>query len=254
MVGSRVLAALSKFIGVLVMPSGLLWILLAALAVFAWRRHPRLGAATFALWVSYTVVGNVWVGSWLIQALERQVDAVHPEDVPPLDALFVLGGGVKVGPRDWPEASGSGDRAILAVRLYHLGHTPVLVTSGRAVPGIMAPRDHTEDTSRLWRQLKVPESAIVRLSTPYRTSMELDEYIKLKAQRGWGRVGLLSSAYHLPRVMRNARRVGFDAIPIAADHRGGAPPFGLIGMVPQSSGFTKVQTACWELVGMLAGR
>ena len=236
------------------MPAGLLWILLAGLAVLAARHHRRLGGAVAALWVAYTLVGNVWVGAWLIRALESQVDTVHPEEVPPLDALFVLGGGVKVGPRDWPEASGSGDRAILAVRLYHAGRTPVLVTSGRSVPGIMKHRDHSEDTARLFRQLRVPESAIVRLSHPYRTSMELDAYVELKAERGWDRVGLLSSAYHLPRVMRNARRVGFEAIPIAADHRGGAPPFGLIGLVPQSSGFTKVQTACWELVGMLAGR
>jgi uncharacterized SAM-binding protein YcdF (DUF218 family) len=246
---------LSKLLGFLVMPAGLLWLLLIGLTAWAgWRRRRRELLAHALVLVLYTLVGNVWLGSWLCTILEGEVEVVHPEDLEPLDALFVLGGGSKPGPRGWAEAGQAGDRVVLSARLHLMGKAPVLITSGRTVPGLVADMDITLDMAQLWMGLGVPESAIIRLSEPWNTSQEIPLYKALVEERGWRRVGILSSHYHLARVLAHCRRLGFDPIPIGADHRGGLMPFTPPFLVPQAEGFHLVQTAVWEWVGRLAGR
>jgi len=243
---------LAKLLGLLAMPTGLLWLALIGLAV--WFRRERAGRALLGVLLAYTLAGNVWVGGALMQSLEAGVRSVHPEEVPPLDALFVLGGGTKLGPRDYPEAGTHGDRVVLAARLYHAGKVALLVTSGRSTPGIGEDRDITLSHLRIWTELGVPESAVLRLSAPHNTSMELAEYAALARDHRFERVGILSSAFHLPRVMANAERQGLAAIPIAADHRGGHGGLALPNLVPQADGFARVGLACWELLGRAVGR
>lgn len=249
------MAELEKLLGYLSMPTGLLWLfMLAAVAYTVRVRAYRSTAAWAVAFVLYSIAGNGWVGAALMRAVEGQIIAVHPDDVGTLDALFVLGGGSKLGPRDYPQVGSAGDRIIEPVRLYHAGKVKTLVTSGRTVPGMGDPQDITLEIHRIWRELGVPDEAIIRLSAPYNTRMEIEAYSKLIAERRFKQVGLLTSAYHLPRAMRTANRVGLAVVPIAVDHRGGGPAFSYVHLVPNGAGFKQVHLACWEIIGSLVGR
>lgn len=247
--------AFQKFVARLVMPSGLLWLLLIGVTVWAWRSGQRKQAfAWTGTLLLYTVIGNCWVGTALLGALEAQIPNHHLADPRPFDAVLVLGGGTKPGPGGSPQLSSVGDRVALAARLYHAGRAPVLVTSGSSIAAIHGAADISEQTARIWTELGVPPSAIRRVPLPKNTSQEVAAYKTLIAAEGWKRVGIVSSAWHLPRVLRQCRQHDLELLPLPADHRGVVPGFALVWLVPQAIGFAQVQSALWELVGMAVGR
>ena len=246
---------LRKFVGACLMPAGLVWLgLLAFARVLAQRAGRALAGAALALWLLYTLAGNAWLGSFALERLQRAYATVDPLGQGKFDAVLVLGGGVEVGDDGSPSLTAAGDRVVVAVRLYRAGKTPLLATTGpyTLLPGGAAASDAAA-TAAIWRQLGVPEESIVLLEGPRTTT---DEVLALKtavAERGWRRVGLLTSAWHLPRAMSLCRRYGVDAVPLPAEAVR-TPPLRLRWLVPQQDGFQSVQTACWETLGTLAGR
>ncbi len=245
----------TKLLGMLLMPTGLLWVGLLVAAVWALRRRLRgLGLFLGLLFVVLTLSGNRQVGAALIVTLERQVPG-FAADAPPLEALFVLGGGSDVDDLGRPCFGDAGDRIAEAARLWHAGRVKVLVASGVSDDATWGRRDAALETRVLWRGLGVPDSAILAVPEPcFITRDEIRAYQRLQALHGWRRVGLVSSAYHLPRAMALARRVGLDVIPIASDRRGRASRFQVWHLIPGVSGFERTQLACWEILGRWMGR
>ena len=246
---------LQKIIGWLLMPMGLIWLVIVFVTVAEWvgRRPRRAIPWTIAL-VAFTAIGNMWLGTRLIGAVERLAPSVLPTEIDRLDAIFVLGGGTKLGPGGYPELGSVGDRVMLGARMFKTGKTDTLVTSGSSIPGLHTARDLSAETARIWTDLGIPDSAIVRLPEPINTSQEVAAYKALIEERGWKSVGLLSSAWHLPRILRSCRRHGLKVTPIAADHRSGDMKLTPGVLVPHASGLLLIHRAAWELVGMAAGR
>lgn len=247
--------SLSKLIGFLIMPAGLVWLGLLLAPIWAFQqRRKGFALALFALCLAYTLAGNPALGRALMARLEHRIPPLPPE-APPFEAVFVLGGGSEEGPEGLPQLSEAGDRIAAAAALWHAGRTRFLVASGASDDSLRGPRDAGKETEALWRRLGIPGEAILRLERPCRiTREEVAAYAELKRQRGWTRVGLLSSAWHLPRALRLARRAGLEVTPIPADFRGRPERFQLWHLVPQADGFQQVQLACWEWLGAAAGR
>jgi uncharacterized SAM-binding protein YcdF (DUF218 family) len=246
---------LRKFVGACLMPAGLVWLgLLAFARVLAQRVGRPFAGAALGLWLLYTVAGNAWFGSAVLARLQRGYSALDPFDQGQFDAVLVLGGGADVGGDGRPMLTVVGDRVVLAVRLFRAGKTSLLVTSGPYLPLPGGGATSTAAaTAAIWRQLGVPEESIVLLEGPRTTT---DEVLALKtaaAERGWRRVGLLSSAWHLRRAMGLCRRFGVAVTPLPSDAVR-LPQVRLRWLVPQDIGFFQVQAACWELLGALAGR
>lgn len=177
--------ALSKVIGYLLMPAGLVWLGLIAASAWAFRRRQRgLGTALLLLTLGYTLAGNPMLGRALMARLERQVPMPSP-DAPPFDAVFVLGGGSEEGVDGRPHLSDGGDRIAAAAALWHAGRTRFLVASGASDDSLRGPRDAARETETLWRALGIPAEAILRLDRPCRiTREEIQAYTDLKRQRG----------------------------------------------------------------------
>ena len=246
---------LRKFVGACLMPAGLVWLgLILFSRVLAQRIARPFAGAAFALWLLYTLAGNAWFGGAVLAWLQRGYVALDPFGQGQFDAVLVLGGGVDVRDDGRPMLTAAGDRAVLAVRLFRAGKTPLLVTSGPYLPLPGGGATSTAAaTAAIWRQLGVPEESIVLLEGPRTTT---DEVLALKtaaAERGWRRVGLLSSAWHLRRAMGLCRRFGVAVTPLPSDAVR-LPQVRLRWLVPQDIGFFQVQAACWELLGALAGR
>lgn len=246
--------AFTKLLGMLLMPLGLLWLglLLATLSAFR-RKLPGLGACLALLWLGCGLAGNLQVGHALIGRLEIQILAL-PQEAPPLEALFVLGGGTQVDDRGKPFLSDGGDRVAEAARLWHSGRTKLLVASGGS-RDLAGGRNLGLETALIWRDLGIPAASIRVIEEPcFITRSEIQAYHRLKVKEGWQRVGLLSSAWHLPRALALAKREGLEVIPVPSDRRGRVHQFQLWHLVPQYEGLQHTQLACWEWLGRRMGR
>lgn len=248
--------ALDKILARLVLPAGLVWLLLGASASIAFVRGRDLAAAGLAgLTGLYWLAGAPVVGQWLLQRIELPYRELDPLSLPRLDAAVVLGGGTReVDGR--PRLDDAGDRVLLGAQLYRRGKVGRLIATGSSIPGLGDPRDLSEETAALWQSLGVPESAIVRLPQPRNTTQEL-QVVKafVETSTTIETLGLVTSAWHLPRALALADRVGLEVVPLPADVRS-SPEIGmeLRDFIPDGDGFREVHQACWELLGRAVGR
>lgn len=250
------LLTLQKIVGFLLMPAGLIWLALIIAVAVSWRRcSPLRVLLQTGILLAYTLAGNIHVGHALMRHLEKQVPDSHRLPDAPFDAACVFGGSTELDPFGRPELACSGDRVIAAARLYHAGLTKLLVASGVSADSPSGPRSLAEETRQIWLSLGVPDAAILLVPEPcWVTSDEARAFKRLKAERGWKSVALVSSAWHLPRIMRLAEREGLVGTPYGSDWRGREHVFQPQDCVPQGAGFWRVNLAAWEFVGSLSGR
>jgi uncharacterized SAM-binding protein YcdF (DUF218 family) len=250
------LFSFQKLLGNLMMPAGLVWLLLIAVCgVYLRRRQWGTALLLTLATLGYTAAGNFYLGATLMAGLERQLPPVNLDTVAPFDAVCVLGGGCDEDPWGDPQLSSAGDRVFLAARLWHQGKARLLVTSGMNLDGVKGLEDSGEQTRALWRQVGVPDSAILVVKEPcWITRDEIGAYRRLHDRFGWKRMALLSTASHLPRALVQAERAGLAMTPLGADWQGRSHPFEAQYLVPQGTGFRLVQLACWEILGRWAGR
>ncbi len=244
---------LQKVIAKLLMPAGLVGVGLVALTAMAFQRRQHR-AITCAVLAAYLAASNEWVAARMMARLERDYAGIDPFASGSFDAVFVLGGGTSVTPLGGAQLGGSGDRVALAAQLYHAGVTRTLVTSGHSIAGLEQERDYSEDTALIWRRLGVPAQAIVRLGGPRNTAEEAAAYAGLIRERGWRRVGLVTSGSHMRRALRQARRQGLEFTPLPADLKGRPSPPSAVVLLPQAHALDDVQRAAWELLGGVLAR
>lgn len=244
---------LEKSIGRLVMPLGLAWLSMLILAFGCFfRGHPRF-AGLFAIpWLLLTFAGNEPLANVLTGAVEGE--PADPFSEAPFDAVIVLGGGTSETHLGAAQLGSSGDRVVLGARLYHRGLTPVLVTSGSPIAGF-SEHDAAAATVRIWTELGVPPSAIVRVDGARTTTDEARLHAALIRERGWARVGVVSSAIHLRRAMSLFEHEGARVVPLAAGETQEPVRWrGLPSLIPYGDAARRVHAACWELVGRWVGR
>jgi uncharacterized SAM-binding protein YcdF (DUF218 family) len=246
--GSRLIGM--KVIAFLILPSGFLWIF--GLALVCWpgfKRSVRIGC--FAGWILYSMAGSPYVGNLLLRTLEAPFyQFEQPEE--PLDVIVLLGGGTARTPGGRPALGTHGDRVLRPALHYRSGLAKILVTTGRSITERGADRLLSRETSEIWQAFGIPPGDILELPDPTNTAEELAAVAELaESHPGWKRIGLSSSASHLPRAMKEAANQGLEVIPVPSDFRSAPMSFSPMYLIPQGRGFRDVQTALWEYLGML---
>jgi len=248
---------LQKALGRVALPLGLLWAFLWARTIWLAGAFDVRGALRVgAIAVAVTVVGNEPLGQQMMKIIEAPYQQ-DPFSEAPFDAIIVLGGGAQLGPHGHHELGPAGDRVFLGARLFLAGKTPVLVTTGSAITGFRQAFDNTGATALMWKEVGVPADAIIQVGDSRNTSEEARACARLIAERGWRRVGLVTSAWHLRRAEGLFQQAGIPAgviVPLAADHHGTPSWEGLFSVVPVGSGAWLQQKAAWELLGAAVGR
>ena len=243
------LLILRKTVGSVLMPASFLWLVLGCSVLVFWSK-PRARLALALTWVAYTLAGSPWTAFLLMNALEAPYRHQRPlSGAGVYDAVLVMGGGVVPAPNGEPQLGFAGDRVRMGAALYTAGRARLLVASGTRIDGKI---DLTEATSRLWMQMGVPAEAILRLPGPRNSAQEVEAYATLVRERGWERVALVTSAWHLPRALALCRGHGLAPDPLAADFRAGRRPGSVLGLIPKGWSFADVEAATWEYVGLAA--
>ena len=223
---------LSKLLPLLLYPLGL-GLLLQLLGLAAAAKGSEQGSRRrrqASLWLSGTGVGLIWLCAMplssrqLIWGLEDRAAALTPQQLPRADAVVVLGGGLRpaLPPRQGVEVSERGDRLLRGVQLVRRGLAPLLVTSGERVsftghdpapPQALWARD-------LAQELGLPADRILINPGSRTTAEEARDIGALGRRRGWTRVLLVTSAFHMPRSLATfQQRSGLTVVPVACDYQ-----------------------------------
>lgn len=214
-----------KLITEMAMPVGLLWLLLIAVTYATLVSRQRLmSLLAMICLLLLTVFGNQYVANSLTYSLEQPYLDQAPIQPGDVDTVVLLGGGAFTGLRGSSHLSFSGDRVAAAARLYHAafakGMTPQIICTGiqvyRSDPADLDPR---EESKNCLVALGVPEKDISTLAgaNTYQEMQHLKEWID--GQNSTHRLGILTSAWHLPRAMRLAEARGIKAIAVPSDFR-----------------------------------
>ena len=245
-----------KLATALAMPVGLVWLTLLVSTIATCVRG-RYGAAVLpaGAFVLLSVAGNEYAAGRAVRALEAPYVDAEP---PAVDTAVVLGGGVWQTPAGRPSVNGSGDRVVHAARMYHAGRAGRLHCTGAAPPALSKlTRDEAELTRELLRDLAVPSEAIT-VGGGANTSEELAALTSLVEDGELaGTLGVVTSAWHMPRVERLAAAAGLEIVPLPADFKGpsAAPPAArVLSAVPTAGALSLSTTVAKEWLAKLVNR
>ncbi len=241
-----------KFLYSFVLPPGIFVVLLLAASVWLWRksRKQAMTIAAIALLLYLSVIPLT--SQALIKGLERQYD--QPGSVGG-DVIVVLGGGATRGTPDLGGegnlSGGAANRLLTAVRLHRATGLPILFSGGQ----VFSDSGNEADIAR--RQLialGVPEGDILVENRSLNTEQNAVYTAALLKSSGLSHPVLVTSAFHLPRAIREFRLAGVEPEPFPTDYlaSGGRFAFypGLLS--PSSAAAATAGTAFKEYLGLLA--
>ena len=253
-----------KVAGALLTPVGLTWLLLGGLTGILWRRSQRgLAAVAGAGWLLLSLAGNPQLAARQFALLEGPFATAAQADGVTMDALLVLGGGVMITSTGRVTLGDAAERVTWPVQLYRQGVARSLVSSGPSIPSgrtaartspAPPPISYAEAVAAQWIALGVASQDIVVFAGPRTTKEEINAFRRLVEERGWRRVGVATSAWHMRRALRHCRRVGLDVHPFPCDVRGDPPHWRWRHLLPSASALAATSVAWTEALALLAGR
>ncbi|MBK1674996.1 hypothetical protein CKO35_17295 [Ectothiorhodospira shaposhnikovii] len=244
---------LDKLLAQLAYPLGLLF-LLALLALLLWLiRWRRTGAGVLCLGLAWVWLWSMPVASDALRAsLESRFEYVPADALPEADAVVVLGGGINVGPPQWPypNLGPAADRVWHGARLYHADRAPWVIVSGGSVPWRERERVEAHAMREFLVDLGVPASAVL-LETDSATTRGNAVYTaRLLEDKGLERVLLVTSALHMERALATFRAAGVEAWPAPTDFEVEPLPADLLRWLPDAQALADSTRALKEYLGL----
>lgn len=208
-------------------PIGLLWAaLLAGTLVGLWKRQWALFAFALTLLAVLQLLAGTNLSRLLIGQLEGPYDPRRRPAPSPADAVVMLGGTLDYGPREALRVNVGepADRILTAVELVRSGRAPVLVLSSAPYLLNGELRGDSELIAAWLQRWGLPRGELLRLPLCRNTRDEALAAATLATERGWKRIVLVTSAYHLRRAEATFRHVGLTNLePVGCDFLGPDP-------------------------------
>lgn len=216
------------FLAPLFDPLGAVWLLIALSTIWLFFRKQRRSA----VWLGIPTLIILIIGSTpLVDALIRRAEEPYAPKpgvtYPTADAVVALGGGHGLSSYDLLgfKTSEGGNRLLTAVELVRQGRAKTLVLGGSwgmagnpEVPSMTVVQQWVTN----WRLTSRP---VTNLGICADTHDEALAFRRLKDERGWQNVILVTSALHLRRSVAVFEKAGVEVIPVGSDFRvAGVPP------------------------------
>lgn len=235
-------------------PIGFVWLCLWIAAVWLWiRRHRGAAALLVGLLAFMFVVGSTSLPGSLVASLERPFVVRDLNQLPVCDAVVVLGGGVRPSKYDVAglDLNAAGDRVVMGVELVRRGKARNMVVGGGAytIGGRrLVEADLTKRWLAEWRLADVP---VFSLGACENTHDEAVRVAALRKEKGWQKILLVTSAYHMKRAQAVFRTAGVPVVCVPCDYQTEVSietgPGATI--VPRFGGFQKLSLFIHEQIG-----
>jgi len=249
------LLSMQRAVTSLANPFGLIWISLLTLTGYAWHKHDCFWTRSLsACLLLFMISGNGELNGALMRWWQNPYSSIKPLEEGPFDIVIVLGGGTSLDHTKTPVLNDSGDRVMLAARLYHTGRTPLLGCTGfRADEWKEEIHDPGHQTNTILTEVGVPERDIVWLQGR-NTKEEIASIAEAAEARRWKKIGLITSAWHMRRAMRLASSAELRLEPLPADSSVGPWDWRDLSLIPNSGSLNHFGLLCKESLAALVNR
>lgn len=239
------------FYNAFLLPPGIFVLGFTILSVKSFRKKSGVALCflglTFILYLSsISLISNL-----LISPLENKY---RPPTQISGDVLVVLGGGATL---DTPNLNGRGhlspaaaNRLLTCAQIYHRLHLPIILSGGRVykTTGYEA-----RIAAKILLDLGVPHDKIFTDDSSLNTTENAQYVKKILNQYHFQRPLLITSAFHLPRAVRQFKKINVDVIPYPADYRTNVSyRFSSRQLVPSHEALNETGLALKEYIGLLA--
>ena len=247
---------LSKLLDLAFTP--LAWSLaLGALGLLLARRRPRLarglgwaGLAILYLFSTHPVAGA------LTRFVERGVHATARPDVT-YDAVIVLGGMAEAGPTELvgqPQFGQAVERMLVGREQVVGGRARVLIISGGAIDADPRTPREADTVAQQLLALGLTGDQVLREDRSRNTRENALFTAELVRARGFEKLLLVTSAFHMPRALGCFRAVGLEPDVLPTDFRAPGPRAGLRNWLPRVESLEDSTDMLRELAGRLVYR
>jgi uncharacterized SAM-binding protein YcdF (DUF218 family) len=243
---NNTLNIVKKIITATAYPTGASMLLLLAALILLVKSRKRAGT----LWISVAtamllIFSMGWSGLVLLKMLENEagpyVDPSHLKQAG-VKYIAVLGGsGVfddMFPPDSWESIN---PRFLEAVRLWHAIPGAMLVMSG-------GPGSSANSMEALAVRFGIPREAMVLETTAMDTASEAHSIARIVGKQPFG---LVTSAFHVPRAIKQFRAAGTNPIPCPCDFRTMRRPPMYQLLMPSGAGLYYSEVALKEYYGRL---
>jgi uncharacterized SAM-binding protein YcdF (DUF218 family) len=253
-----------QLLDALVQPIGWLWLLMVlATALLLWKRRLRMAAVPGLFSVLVWVIGGSSLPFVLVASLERPYRGTVLTNVPNCDAVVMLGGTHRRSPYDafGLDLTACADRVVMAVELTRAGKGKALLLGGSQYWDDTRARPESELLQRWLQAWQVPAAPVFSLGINDNTYEEAIHTRALMKEKGWNRVILVTSAFHMKRAEAVFATQGVPAICVACDFQASpgettADPNGgsRFDLVPRIEGFQALGLYLHEKAGWVLYR
>jgi len=205
----------SSFLANLVIPLNLCMTLFVIAVVLLMLKRRRSAVALIALGVAWGLFWSLPASSlWAGGRLEQLYPYTPASDLPPAEAIVVLGGHTAGGRLNWFEPydrQTAVTRTDSAALLYQADRAPLILLSGAALDGWQS---EAESMANKLMKEGIPPDALVLEEESFNTYENAVYSARILKDRDISRVLLVTSALHMPRAMAVLNKQGLT--PIAA--------------------------------------
>lgn len=250
---------LSKLLDALLSP--LAWaLILFALAVpwrrqwaRRWKRRRAAGAAGILVLLAFS---NEQVDVAMMRGLEASARSTMRDGVI-YDAVVLLGGVTDervTALTGRPAYNGNVERLTETHRLLREDKARVVVISGAAVDASLAEVGEARVLARQLREWGIPEERIVIEERARNTRENAVYTAEIARARGFSRLLVVTSAFHMKRSLECFRAVGLEVDALPVDHRAYPVSVGLGSVLPRAGALFGTSSSFHEHFGRLIYR
>lgn len=238
---------LNKLLPIFVLPLG--WALILLLLGLLRKKRWPVVAALVLLYVSSMPL----VGNRMMRRLEAHCQAIPIDRAAKVDAIVSLGGffGPHAAEGFLPNLSEANERLEAGIELWQKKKADWLVFTGGRFPWSNQREVEGAAAKRAAIARGIPEKRILVTREVGNTADEAAALADLMRERGWSKILLVTSAYHMPRAVRLFSHAGVKALPFPVDFQIDVKEkFTLLDFLPNANGLRNTEYALREWYGI----
>lgn len=242
-----------QLIKLLVEPIAIIWLVVIIIAIFQFlKKQKTWGILSALLALGIWIIGASPIPMLLIATLEKPYSVEKQSEYPKVDVVVVLGGIIKAAPNEYTgiNVNGAFDRMITGIDIVKKGKAEILLYCGGKPGELGEAASRYEAMDSIFKGWNLSDIEFENLGFRTNTREEalaVSEYLGVKKK-----VGLVTSAWHMPRSESAFRAVGIDVIPIPCDFYSGskdADKAAGFRLVPGLGGFEILRIYIYEMAG-----